>query len=233
MTQYLRPLIPLLGALALAACDTERSPETADVATQGIPPTIKVTTSEQRHVVYVTPGSGALSEPERASLVAFISDTALGAPDTVHVRLRGTLPHDRLATVAKAIAGAGVQPTKIEIEAGPASDVGGGAHHPPGAAVEVVATVSHVDYPSCPRQSWMKLGEGDNPAATSNFGCSFITGIEAMIADPRDLVQGESGGVTDAQLTNAAIDRLRTDKVKKPEQAQTSSAGVSGGGGTQ
>jgi pilus assembly protein CpaD len=91
--------------------------------------------------------------------------------------------------------------------------------------------VSHVDFPSCPRQSWTSIGGEDNPTS-SDLGCSTITNLEAMIADPRDLVQAETGGATDAQITNAAIERLRTDKVKKLTQSSTSSA-VSTNGGSQ
>jgi pilus assembly protein CpaD len=229
MNISLRPLVPLLALLALAACDTQRDPETADVAAQGLPPTIRVTTSEQRHLVYVAAGTGALADPERASLVAFISDASLGSPDALHLRLRGTVPREHLAAVTKAIVGAGVNPTKIEIEAVPASDLGAGGGHPPGQAIEIVATVSRVEYPTCPREAWTGIGGSDNPNS-SNYGCSSITNLEAMVADPRDLVQGESGGQTDAQLTNAAIERLRTDKVKKPESTSTSSVG--GGGGS-
>jgi pilus biogenesis lipoprotein CpaD len=231
MSAKLRPLlIPLLAATFLAGCETERQPETADVASQGIPPTIKVSTSEQRHLVYVGTAAKPLSDPERASLVAFIGDTALGTPDAIHVRVRGTAGREQLAAVTRAIASAGVQPTKIEIESVPASDIGAGPGHPPGQSVEVVASISKVDFPSCPRQSWQQIGGVDNPTS-SNFGCSFITQIEAQVADPRDLVQGESGGNTDATLTNAAIDRLHSDKVKRPETATISQVGAGGGGG--
>lgn len=229
MTMNMRLLIPLLGAALLAGCETERAPEPADIASQGIPPTIKVTTSEQRHLVFVAPGTGALSDPERASLVAFITDAGLGSPEAVHVRLRGTIATEKLGTLTRVVAAAGVPPTKIEIEAVPASDIGAGPGHPPGSAVEVVATVSHVDYPACPRLAWLEIGGVDNPPS-SNLGCASITNLEAMVADPRDLVQGESGGQTDSQLTGAAIDRLRTDKVKKGET--TTIATVGGGGGS-
>ncbi len=221
MNSSLRLVAVLLSAAALAACDTERAPEPLDVATQGIPPTIKVSTAEQRHVVFVAAGSGKLSEPEKAALVSFVSDAAIGGPEAVHVRLRGVLPPAQLASVSRVLVDAGIQPSKIEIEAVPASDLDLGPTHPPGQAVEVIASVSRVDYPVCPRQSWTTIAGNDNPSS-SNFGCAEITNDEAMVADPRDLVQGESGGATDSELTTAAITRLHNDHIKTLSQSPTS-----------
>src|SRR5579862_5713973 len=163
MKLNLKPLIPLVGAVLLAACETERSPETADLAAQGIPPTIKVTTNEQHHTVYVSAKTGTMKNVERADLVNFISDAALGSPDTLHVRLRGGATPQQLSVVTKTIVALGVAPSRIEIEAGPASGAGGGGAHSPGVPVEVVATISHVDFPSCPRQSWVAIGGVENP----------------------------------------------------------------------
>jgi pilus biogenesis lipoprotein CpaD len=232
MNMIFRPLIPLLGAVLLAGCEVEHTPEPADVASQGIPPTIKVSTTEQRHLVYVGSAAKPLADTERASLVAFIGDTALGQPEAVHVRVRGSVGKEQIAAVVHAVATAGVQPAKVEVEVVPASDIGAGPGHPAGQAVEVVASMSRVEYPSCPRQSIMEIGGPENPTS-SNFGCSYITAIEAQVADPRDLVQGETGGMTDATLTNAAIDRLHTDKVKKGEIVTISTVGGGGGGGGQ
>ena len=226
MNISLKIAFPLIGTLLLAACETPRTPETADVANQGIPPTIKVTTSEERHLVFVGSAKKPLSDQERASLAAFVSDMALGSPGALHVRVRGTAGPDQIAAVTRVIAASGVEPTKIEVEAGASPVPVDGKH--PGQPVEVVATVSRVDYPNCPRVSLMEIGGVDNPTS-SNYGCSQITNLEAQVVDPRDLVQGESGGATDAQITNAAIDRLRTDKIKKAETVTISQVGGNGG----
>jgi pilus biogenesis lipoprotein CpaD len=174
-------------------------------------------------VVYVAAGTGKLSAAERSSLTAFVSDAAVGDPQAVHIRLRGAVTPEQLTFVTQAVVSAGIQPTKIEFETVPPSDLTMGAGPIPGQAVEVVASVSHVDYPHCPRQSWTDIGGADNPPS-SNFGCSTVTNLEAMVADPRDLVQGESGGKTDAVMTDAAIARMRTDKVKTLPQTQTTTA---------
>ena len=232
MHSFVRVLLPVAAALTLAACETERLPEPADVATQGIAPAIKVTTEQQRHVVYVTPGSGKISDAERSSLAAFVSDAAIGDPEAVHIRLRGAVTPAQLSAVTQTVVSAGVQPAKIEFEAVPPSDLGMSGGPVTGEAVEVVASVSHVDYPHCPRNSWTSISGVDNPSS-SNFGCSTTNNLEAMVADPRDLVQGESGGKTDNAVAGTAIQRLQTDHVKPLPQTQTTTAVQQTGGGQQ
>jgi len=235
-----RPLIPVLGAVALAACqESERAPEPADIAAQGIPPAIRVTANEQHHTVYLTADRGTLTLQEKAGLTAFLSDVGATGRSATHVIIRGPVSPAVLAPLARAVVASGVDQTKIEVDpiaAGPAQP------HTPGlqVAVEVVTSTFAADYPQCPRTSQLSLGGVEN-SNSSNFGCSSITNLEAMVEDPRDLVQGESGGETDAQITNAAIRRLRQRKLDQLKQensetlnsnsSSTSSGGDTGSGG--
>ncbi len=63
------------------------------------------------------------------------------------------------------------------------------------------------------------------------------TDLTLMVANPADLVRGTGVTTSDGQLAAAAIDRLRTDKVKKLPASDvanigaTSSGDNNGGGG--
>jgi pilus assembly protein CpaD len=71
---------------------------------------------------------------------------------------------------------------------------------PPGAVRVIVSrTVAYV--PNCP--NWSRGG----PSSTSsNYGCAVNSNLAAMIADPNDLVLGQSGSVSgDANTSSKAI----------------------------
>ncbi len=56
--------------------------------------------------------------------------------------------------------------------------------------------------------------------------------LVAEVANPADLVRGTGSNVADGQLAAAAVDRLRTDKVKKLPQTDVADIG-SGANETQ
>lgn len=224
MIRSLRLLAPLAAAATLAACASEQLPESAETAWQGAPPVFKVSTTEQTRTLYVTPGSGALSGAERQTLDGLIADAAQGAErGIVHLTLRSPAGPATLDGLRRAAIAAGVEPTKIEVAPLEGRPVAGGA----GIPVLVTASVSRAIPPSCPRTSVPNIVGYEN-ADASNWGCSVVSNIEAQIADPRDLVQGESGGQTSGILTSAAIERLNTDKVKPLPRPQTSQVQTGG-----
>jgi type IV pilus biogenesis protein CpaD/CtpE len=88
------------------------------------------------------------------------------------------------------------------------------------AKVELVARVYVAVPPACPQTAHLNIMDGDNKIS-SDWGCATVSDLELQVADPRDLLEGQSGGETDAVLTSAAITRLQTDKVKKLEGPST------------
>ena len=54
--------------------------------------------------------------------------------------------------------------------------------------------------------------------------------LALMVANPADLVRGTGTATGDGQLAAAAVDRLRTDKVKKLPAADISSVGATSSG---
>jgi len=85
--------------------------------------------------------------------------------------------------------------------------------------VRVVVSRSIATVPGCP--DFTRSGSSEfQGSATSNFGCASNASLAAMVADPLDLVRGQTGdGTTDPITTGRAIGTYR-------------SAAPTGGGGT-
>ncbi|MDZ7588926.1 MAG: CpaD family pilus assembly protein [Parasphingorhabdus sp.] len=95
-----------------------------------------------------------------------------------------------------------------------------GGNVPPG-ALRVVISRSVAYVPNCP--NWSHHSHTDYQARTSeNYGCATNSNLAAMIADPEDLVRGQSAGVDNPGSGSKAIKAYRD----KP-----SVAGVTAGGG--
>jgi pilus assembly protein CpaD len=80
----------------------------------------------------------------------------------------------------------------------------------PAGAVRVVINRSVASVQGCP--NWRLPSQPDLHNATmSNFGCATNSNLAAMIADPEDLVRGQTGG-SDARTTTKAIKSYRDAK---------------------
>ncbi len=88
--------------------------------------------------------------------------------------------------------------------------------------------------PDCP--NWTKSSSGDHDnAATSNFGCSNVTNLGLMVADPRDLVIARQLGPGSAAQAGLAIQRYMAGKTAPLPSNSTSSTynlNVNQGGGS-
>lgn len=90
--------------------------------------------------------------------------------------------------------------------------------------VRVVVSRMEASVPGCPDWSRNASHEFDNHTS-SNYGCATNASLAAMIANPEDLVHGQSGGpVTDAARARKAIDALQ-------KTAPSGGGGTSGGVG--
>lgn len=82
--------------------------------------------------------------------------------------------------------------------------------------VRVVVSRTTASVPSCPDWSYANLPGSPN-STDSNYGCAVNSNLAAMIADPNDLVLGQSGsGSTDPATSTKAI---RTYRDKAPTGA--------------
>jgi len=217
-------LLAALVLLPLAACNSD--PAAADLSATSVAadgPSYAAQFVRAHHYVYVARGTGNLSEPDRANLANFIAEQADGRNAAVHVAVTGPVGPTELMLLKRALVADGIDPDKIE--ANPNQRIEGQA---PGsragmAAIDVATERWKPTLPTCPDQSLLSILDSSNPDS-SNYGCSAVSNLSVMVSDPRDLVQGETGGHTDAGLTTAAIERLEQGRTKSLGDATSKSA---------
>ena len=167
---------------------------------------------EQQFVVPAVRGKTELSATYRGSFDRFLAQAAPGDPQSIHLTLWGGAPQI-IAALRQAAIADGVIPSKIEIPSvAPADATNVGA----APQTTVTATTYVLSTPSCARRSVSTFSNSQDPS-WSDFGCSVNGNMAAMVADPHDLIAGQTGGETDSAISGAAIDRLLQDKVKKLE----------------
>ncbi|WP_260928615.1 CpaD family pilus assembly protein [Novosphingobium sp. 9] len=98
----------------------------------------------------------------------------------------------------------------------------------------VIITRYKASVPGCP--DWKgKSDFNPNNATSANFGCAVNSNLAAMVANPQDLVQGQTDtGSTQAMTASKAIDAYRKadttgSKGLSSSSATSSSSGSSGG----
>jgi len=220
-------LLLALAMLPLAACDpdiaTNQDLSSAGVATDN--QNYAAQLSKAHRYVYVARGSGVVSEQDRAGLASFIAQQADGHSGAVHVTLTGPLAEPEFAQLTRTLAADGVIPEKIEYKPNHPIDGQAPVTRSGMVVVDVATERWRPVLPTCPDHSQLSILGSDNPDST-NYGCSTATNLSLMVSDPRDLVTGETGGHTDADLATAAVERYEQGKVK----ALLGESSKSGGG---
>lgn len=182
----------LLGlALALGACGP---------INRGVESVNQPVVSRVNHALDVAAnGDGGLAYGEAERLHGWLDALGLGYGDRVSI----DDPWHRGGTgVAGVIAGFGLLLDD-------ATPVTSGAV--PAGAVRVVVSRSVASVPGCP--NWDQPSQPDFANSTmSNFGCATNRNLAAMIANPEDLVRGQSGGGSDARTVSKAIKSYRDAK---------------------
>jgi pilus assembly protein CpaD len=74
-------------------------------------------------------------------------------------------------------------------------------------SVRVVLSRTTASVPSCP--NWEDSQFGGLSATSPNYGCATNSNLAAMVADPNDLVLGQTGSGTDPATTSRAIRSYR------------------------
>lgn len=167
----------------------------------------------------VQAGGGGLSIPEQQRLSAWFEAMELGYGDRLSIEDPMMSPATREA-IGKLAARHGVLLSDgAPITAG---------YIQPGNA-RVVVTRSSASVPGCP--DWSASSDMNyNNATSPGYGCATNSNLAAMVANPEDLITGQTGsGTTVVSTSNKAIDSYR-------EQAPTGEGGLtqnstnSGGG---
>jgi pilus assembly protein CpaD len=75
--------------------------------------------------------------------------------------------------------------------------------------MRIVVSRTHAEVPNCP--NWDRGSTFNySGSSTSNYGCSINSNVASMVANPEDLIRGQSGdGSGDPRTTSRAIDTYR------------------------
>jgi len=206
MVARISRLLPILVVAALAACDPSAEKEGTLTGPMPMTPPPIVVRDQARHLILNLP----LGDNEWRRYGDFLRAAAAGRPQLVHLTIAGDPPPDIEDALARRAAQSGIGHISADFQPG--------AHAR--AKVELIARVYVAVPPVCPQTAHLNIVDGDNKVS-SDWGCSTVSNLELMVADPHDLLEGQSGGETDAVISSAAITRLQTDKVKKLEGPST------------
>jgi len=204
----MRLSVIVIGLSLLASCGGDNASWTGrEVEKRNTVSVVKLT-----HDVKFDADASSVSEEERARLGLFISDIGPTYGDIVTIEVE----EDQQAHW-DAVAG---ELKDLGLRANRAATNNGGV--PPEGAARVVITRHVVNPPRCP--DWRKPAYPDyKNTASSNFGCATATNLGAMVANPRDLVEGQEFKGPDAEKAADAVRRYQRDEVKEPKsQTKTS-----------
>jgi pilus assembly protein CpaD len=215
-------LAPLALAATLAAC--QPSGEKLGTLTGPMPeaPPQVVVRDQTHHLAVRLPDSGPIGSVDWYRIDHFLGDAAHGRPENVRLTIAGNASPGMIDLVIRHAFAFGYADNKIVV----APPTAGGRYR---LTLDLTARTSVAILPNCPQTTHLNLIDRDN-RVSSDWGCSSISNLEIQVADPHDLVRGQSGGETDSVMTTAAIQRMQTDKLKKLDAVSSMSTG---GGGSQ
>jgi len=168
------------------------------------------------HDMTFAPGSTAVSATERSKLVAFLDRHAVDHSDDLYVDADG-LGNDGLGRGRRAAIEKVLRHEHLRLTDAPAP--AGGAAPQPGRVTLTIGRYIVVP-PNCP--DWRKPSQFDpNNTVSSNFGCATEANLGLMIADPRDLIVGQSIGPGEGGRNAATVARYRAGKVPKAKAQST------------
>jgi pilus biogenesis lipoprotein CpaD len=200
-------LLPALAAMTLAACEDHAiSMGTLTGPMPAAPPPIEVR-EQQRHVVLDLARPGQFSAAEWEKVQKFLAASPAYRADLVYLTISGNAAPWMTEAVSGTAVAVGIPRDHIAVAHSVPRD-------PRITRLELTARATVPAMPNCPQTQHVNIIDGDN-LVDSDWGCSFISDLELQVVNPRDLVQGQSGGETDSVIAGAAINRNDTDKLKK------------------
>lgn len=194
----LAPIIALSLGLALPGCNGRT------VANRSLDSIHQPVVETSTRTLDLVAGAGGLPVPEQRRLAAWFEALDLGYGDRIALEDAGAGAEadERVRQAVEALAsrhGLLVDSAAAPVTPGPLT---------PG-FVRVVVSRSRAFVPGCPDWSGSSastLGNGTSPG----YGCAVNGNLAAMIADPRDLLEGAEGsGQTAVMTSNKAISSYR------------------------
>jgi len=198
-----------LIAGALQACDPPGEWTPAEAPRQ-----LRVDFQRLTHTASFGPSATQLADREQESLSAFLQAAQVTTDDPIYLEARAgdRLGATRIAELARDLTRQGYAVSSL-----PAAPDAVAAN-----TLRVVVERYVVTPPDCP--NWTKSPSGDHDNfPTSNFGCSNVTNLGLMVADPRDLVISRHLGPANAAQAGLAIQRYRNGQTA-PLPADTASS---------
>lgn len=178
------------------------------------PKRVSISRSLDSHLVAFAPGNAALTPRQERALLRFLDELDTGRRDpitlTVHAQQPGPHNRTRLARVRAVLRSAGYTVVESFPDGVPAHAWRRGRAR---AGVQVNVLRYTVDRLDCPDVSRPRIG-GFSNRTSSNFGCATAQNLGAMVAEPRDLVEGRDPGAADGRRMGTSVDRYRRDAVK-------------------
>ena len=185
-------LVAIGVALSVSAAADAKRPRDRHGPERGLDSLNQPVVSRSDYVLDLSAPDGRLAAAERARLDHWFQSLGLGYGDHIFVD-EGRGPASARWDVARAAAEYGI----LLSDGAP---VLAGSVPPGGVRVVVSRSIAYV--PNCPNWS-ARRGPS---SVSSNYGCALNSNFAAMIADPNDLVLGQSGSVTgDASTSSKAI----------------------------
>ena len=238
-----RPVLAVAGlGAALAGCASAPIQHFDAARTTEAPNAIEVSVTQRTLAVHFEPGEMAPRPKDVAALNVLMATGDIAAGDEVRIeRAPGVIADGRARALAAALMRQGLKPTMV---------APGGA---PDGELRLVVEHATATVPRCP--NWTKPPGNDfDNTLHSDFGCATAVDLAAMVADPRDLVEGRPLAPVVGDVAILPMHRYRTgasgDTANQPFSGATTematapatqgasgaadkppAGGVSGGGG--
>lgn len=152
------------------------------------------------YVLELATGPSGVPASELGRLEGWFQSLQIGYGDRVSVDEGAGGYND--GTVREAIADVAGRYGLLVAEGAPVTS---GAVQP--GTVRVVVSRTTASVPGCPNWGGQELG--GRTSTSPNFGCATNSNLAAMVADPNDLVLGQTGSGTDPATTSRAIRSYR------------------------
>lgn len=199
MQRFLLPAALTAAALGTAACGPETNRLTP-VSNPSLYSVNQPVVQNTNYVLDLSGGYGGLSPSEQARLAEWFDSLDLRYGDRVYVDDGGAGGRSDAATVA--------QDFGLLLSDGAPATAG---RAPPG-GVRVIVSRGFASVPGCP--IWEDPLVGAPEQTSTNFGCATNSNLARMIADPNDLVRGQTGELLrDAEASAKAVRGYR-DRVQ-------------------
>jgi pilus assembly protein CpaD len=192
-------------AAALAGCASAPIQHLDAARTTEAPNAIEVSVTHRTLAVHFEPGEMAPRPKDVAALNVLLATGDIAPGDEVRIeRAPGVVADGRARALASALARQGLKPTMV---------APGGA---PDGELRLVVEHATATVPRCP--NWTKPPGNDfDNTMHSDFGCATAVDLAAMVADPRDLIEGRPLAPVVGDAAIWPMHRYRTGAPDKPE----------------